>query len=163
VVFLIKERRGNMSLQRLFSLLIGAIGLLGIVGSRNLALFAQENVGTGFMPMLNSVVVLVFSVVLFITDKSKEKVDFHKLVVEGDPNKAFVFFLLNILLIILLYFFGPVIAMLGFTFLVCMVLKRYTLTSMVLFSIIWVGSIYFVFVVLLKIPFDRGIIFDMLR
>jgi ammonia channel protein AmtB len=152
-----------MSLQRIFSLFIGIISLVGIIGSRKLPLFTSGNIAEGFAPLFYSLGLFVCAVLLFFLDKSKEKFHVRASLLQGAPAKAVVFFLFNILMLILLYLFGPFIAMLVFSILAGVTLKRQTLRTLILFSAVFVGFVYFIFVVIVKLPFDNGIIFDMVR
>ena len=88
--------------------------------------------------------------------------NFHALL-QGDHKKALIFFFLNMLLLIMLFLFGPVISMFIFSVLVGFVLKRQSRKSVVLFSIIFVLCIYFVFISLLKMPFQMGLVEKMIR
>jgi hypothetical protein len=151
-----------MSLKRIFSLFIGIIGLIGIIGSRKLSLFAAGNIAEGFAPLFYSIGMFVCAVLLFFSDKSKEKFDVRSSLMTGTHGKAFVYFLLNILMLIFLYLFGPLIAMFVFSILACIGLRRQTLRSLILFSIVFVGIIYFIFVVILKLPFDKGLLFELM-
>ena len=139
------------------------IALLGVIGALKLPLFTGENAGPGFVPLLCSLVLGACGVFLFFKDKSKEKLNIRAWLAQGDKSKALVFFLFNICLLIFLYLFGSFIAMLAFCILACIGLKRQTRRSIVLFSVGYTIIIYVSFVVLLKMPFDRGIIFEMLR
>jgi hypothetical protein len=150
-----------MSLQRIFSLFIGIIGLLGIVGSIKLPLLTTHNIGPGFLPLVFSLGLLFCAVLLFFLDKSEEKFHVRESLLQGAPGKALVFFLLNVMMLILMYFFGPLPAMIVFSILALISLKRLTLSKLTVFSIVWVGILYFIFAVLLKIPFEKGIIFEM--
>jgi hypothetical protein len=151
-----------MSIQRVFSLFICIIALFGIIGSGNLPLFTVGNISDGFAPLLYSLILFVSGVVLFFSGKTKEKFNIREWLLEGAHGKAFVFFLLNILLLILLVIFGPFISMLVFSVLAGFALKRQTPRNMVLFSVVYTIFVYLIFVVILKMPFDRGFIFDLM-
>jgi hypothetical protein len=152
-----------MSIQRVFSLFICIIALFGIIGSRNLPLVTVGNISEGFAPLLYSLSLLVSGVILFFSDKSKEKFSIRTWLLEKAHGKAFVFFLLNILLLIMCLIFGSFIAMLVFSILAGFALKRQTPRNMVLFSIVYVIIVYLTFVVILKMPFGKGIIFEILE
>jgi hypothetical protein len=122
-----------------------------------------NGIGAGFAPLFFSLGLLLCAVLLFVLDKSGEKFDVRLSLLKGEHGKAFVFFLLNIGMLILMYLFGPIVAMLVFSILVCISLKRQTSRGLILFSVIWVGILYFIFAVLLKIPFDKGIVFEILE
>jgi hypothetical protein len=156
------RKRGDMSLQKIFSLFIAILSAAGIVGSLKLTLIVPHNIGPGFAPLVFSLGLLVGAVFLFVQDKSEEKYDVRASLLKGAPGKAFVFFLLNILMLILMWFLGSIAAMFIFSILVCIVLKRQTLSGLILFSVVWTGILYFIFVVLLKIPFEHGFIFEIL-
>jgi sulfite exporter TauE/SafE len=66
-------------------------------------------------------------------------------------------------LLIMLIFFGPIISMLFFSVLVGFLLKRQSKRTVVLFSVIFVFCIYFVFIKLLKMPFEMGLVEKMIR
>jgi hypothetical protein len=150
-----------MSIQRIFSLFICVLAVFGIVGSLKLPMFNPDGiVYEGFLPLIYSIALLIAGIALFFIDKNKEKVDFRGWLTEGSKNKAFVFFLCNVLLVILVYLFGVLIAMLAYSVVSCMFIKRQTWKGIILFSVFYVAAIYLVFVILLKMPFDRGIIFD---
>jgi hypothetical protein len=57
--------------------------------------------------------------------------------------------------------FGVLIAMLVYSFFGCLALKRQTWKGITLFSVFYVAAVYFVFIVVLKMPFDSGIIIDL--
>ena len=156
-----------MSIQRIFSLLCCIIALLGIFGSlqqplTNTIAYNVETIGRGFLPLLYSLASFFFGVFLFFSDKNNKKFNFSASLLMGPGCKALVFFLLNILLIVLFYIFGSFIAVFVFSILACIVFKRLSLRLMFLFSIVFTGVFYFIFVTLLKTAFRRGIIFEML-
>jgi hypothetical protein len=158
----IKREKSDMSLQRIFSLFITIISAAGIAGSLKLAMTAPHNIGPGFAPLVFSLGLLLCAFFLFVQDKSEGKYDVLVSLLKGVAGKAFVFFLLNILMLILMWFLGSVAAMIIFSILACIVLKRQTLPELILFSIVWIGILYFIFAVLLKIPFEQGLIFEIL-
>ena len=153
-----------MGVQRIFSLFIFLIALVGIFGSRGLPLFTVGNISNGFTPLLYSLCLLLASIVLFFQGKQKsgEKINFREWLLQGARGKAFVFFLLNILMVVLLPVFGSFISMLAFSVLVCLTLKQLSLRVLILFSVVYVVIIYILFVFLLKMPFPRGLIFDLM-
>jgi hypothetical protein len=126
-------------------------------------MFANGVIAEGFAPLLYSLGLVICGVLLFIFDKSPEKFNFRAALMQGAHGKALAFFLLNILMLILLFLFGPLIAMFAFSISACLVLKRLTPRIMLLFSAVFVIVIYFIFVILVKLPFGEGIIFEMLR
>lgn len=152
-----------MSFQRIFALFICIIALFGIIGSLKVPLVTVGNIAEGFAPLLYSLVLFMCGIFMFISDKSGEKLNIRRWFLEGAHGKAFGFFLLNILFLILLFVFGSLIAVLAFSILASFVLKRQTPQGAVSFSIIYTIAFYVVFVVLLKMQFDRGIIFELLR
>lgn len=151
-----------MSLRRIFSLFICIVALCGIIGSRNLSLFADGSISNGFAPLLYSLILAVCGIFLFFSDKTREKLNIRAWLVNVDRRKACLFFLLNVLLLIMLFFFGLIISMFVFSILSGYTLKRQAKKSMVLFSVIYVIGVYFVFVMVLKMPFDRGLVFDLI-
>lgn len=152
-----------MSHQKLFSLLVFIIALVGIFSSRKLPVFTTTgNIAEGFAPIVYSIGLLFFALIYFLGDKSKEKINVRAFT-QGEKGKAFVFFLLNILFLLLIYLFGPLISMLGFSILACNVLNRQTRWNRILFSFGFVIVVYLIFVVVMKMPFDRGFFFEMLR
>ncbi len=152
----------RLSLQRIFSLILCMFALGGFIGVQGLALFANGSISSGFAPLLYSLILFFCGIILFLSDKTKEKMNFHALL-QGDHKKALIFFFLNMLLLIMLFLFGPVISMFIFSVLVGFVLKRQSRKSVVLFSIIFVLCIYFVFISLLKMPFQMGLVEKMIR
>jgi hypothetical protein len=152
-----------MSLQRIFSLFVAIIGTVGFLGSLTLDMTAPHNIGPGFTPLVFSLGLLVCAVPMFILDKSDKKFDVRACLLKGEPGKALGFFLFNVVLLILMYLFGTLVAMVVFCILAAVVLKRQTLLKLIVFSIAWVGILYFTFAVLLKVPFERGLVFEMLR
>ena len=152
-----------MTIQRIFSVGCCVLAVLGMIGSLKTPLVAKGMFSRGFLPLVYSFGVFLFGVLLFFSDKSKEKFIFRTSLLQGTGGKAFAFFLLGLLLILLLYVFGPFIAIFCFSFLACFVLKRHTLRIMILFSVIFTIAYYLVFIVYLKVPFRRGILFEMLR
>jgi hypothetical protein len=152
-----------MSIQRIFSLFGCIIALFGIVGSLRVPLYNKgiESLGIGVFPLVYSLALLLFGVIVFFSDKSDKKFNFRVLL-EGPGRKIFVFFLLNILLLLMVFLFGPFIAVLVFSILACFNFKRQTMRSIVLFSVIFTIVFYVIFVRIFKIPFARGEIFEML-
>jgi uncharacterized membrane protein len=157
-----EREKGDMSLQRIFSLFIAVIGAVGFTGSLNMALITSHNIGPGFAPLFFSLGLFVCAVFLFVLDKSKEKLDVRALL-QGSAWQGVCFFLLNVVLLIFLYLLGPIIAMLGFSILACLSLKRQKLGSLIVFSVVCVAVIYFIFGVMFKLPFDKGIIFEVVE
>ena len=151
-----------MSLHRIFSLICCIFAIVGVIWALKVPLTYLGGPGPGFTPLLYSVALFFFGVLFFFQDKSNKKFNFRASLLTGTGGKAFVFFLFNILLLLLIYAFGPFVAILVFSVLACFVLKRQTWRSIVLFSIITTTAFYYVFVVLFKISFQRGIIFRML-
>ena len=151
-----------MSVQRIFSVFCCVVALLGINGALKVPLVINVGPGPGLMPLIYSTGLLICGLFIFFSDKSSRKFNFRASLLTGVGGKAFVFFLLNFLLLLLLYAFGPFIAILVFSILTCFVLKRQTPRNMILFSIINTFAIYYIFVVLFKISFQRGLVFRML-
>ena len=125
-------------------------------------LVTSENIGPGFASLFFSLALFLFGVLFFFTDKSTKKFNFRASLLQGAGGKALAFFLLNILLVVLLFLFGPFIAIFVFIILACFALKQQTPRSIVLFSVIYTIVFYFFFLVLFKMPFNRGFIFQML-
>ena len=151
-----------MSIQQFFSLFCCLVAAVGIFGALKVPLVRGMLPGPGFLPLVYSIGLLIAGALLFFTDKSKKKINIRASLLTGAGRKAFIFFLLNWFLIVLVYAFGISVAMLVFTFLACFALKRQTPLSVVLFSIINTVVFYIIFVVLFQLPFERGIIFRML-
>ncbi len=137
------------------------IALFGIFGSLSLPMFARGNISSGFAPMLYSAILLICGIFIFFSNKGGEKIHIFKWLLQGDRKKALIFFLLNLLLFVMLLLFGLPISMFVFCLLACYALKRQTKKSVILFSVIYAVCLYIVFAVLLQIPFDRGLIFDL--
>jgi hypothetical protein len=138
------------------------LAVFGVVGALKLPMFnAAGNIYEGVAPLVYSLALFVSGVVLFFMDKTGEKFSIRSWLVQGAKNKAFVFFMLNVLLVIMVYMFGVLIAMLVYSFLSCLALKRQTRMGIILFSVFYVAAVYFVFIVALKMPFDSGIIIDL--
>jgi uncharacterized membrane protein len=140
--------------------------LLGIIGSLKLSLFTAGTagyLGPAFTPVLYSLVLFICGIVLFVSDKSGKKLNIRTWILEEAHRKAFAFFLLSILLLILFYIFGPFIAVLAFCILSCLTLKSQTLRGVIIFSIVFTIVFYVGFIVLLKVQFDSGIIFELWR
>jgi hypothetical protein len=140
--------------------------LLGIIGSQKVTLFATGDdgyLGPAFGPVLYSSILFICGIVLFVSDKSGKKLNFISWLHKENHRKAFIYFLLCILLLILLYLVGPFIAVLAFSFLSCLVIKAKTFRNVIIFSIAFTIVFYVGFIILLQVQFDDGIIFEFMR
>lgn len=147
-----------MSLQQIFSIVLFLISLAGVLGACSLQLFRDRHVGPGFFPLVYSAVLLVLSVVFFFCGKGDGKVDlktlFHKPASDGT-----VFFLLFIASLIIMYLTGtyPALAFLAVAGLGYQ--KKMKMWRIVLFTLVFLGVVFLVFSLLLKIPLEQGILF----
>lgn len=154
-----------MSLSRIFSLFCCIFASLGIIGSLMVPLVSSGQIagpGPGFFPLVFSSALLILNVNSLIWDKGNKKFDFHASLLSGSGKKALIFFFLNCFLLLLVYAFGLVIAILIFSLLSGLALKRQSLRSVYIFSFINTFIFYFVFLVLFKMAFPRGVFFRML-
>lgn len=154
-----------MSLSRIFSLFCCVLASLGIIGSLKVPLITRGQVvgpGPGFFPLVFSSALIVLSAYSFIRDRGAKKFNVRMSLFTGLGKKALIFFLLNCLLLLLVYAFGLLIAMLVFSLLSCVALQRQTLRSTVLFSFVNTAVFYVVFAMLFKMAFPRGMVFRML-
>ena len=156
-----------MSAQRIFSLFCGFFGVMAFIGSlqhpmTSTVSLGVTTVGRGFFPLVYSIALLVFSTLLFFSNKNQKKVDFRASM-QGSGGKAVVFFLLNFVAIFLFFMFGSFIAVLIFSILACIALKRLIgMRKIIVFSICFTAAFYLVFVTIFQMPFQRGLIFELL-
>ena len=151
-----------MSTQRIFSLLMIFFGVMGVIGASSLAMTRTRNIGPGAAPMIFAVLLIVFAAILFLKDKSTKKFNFNSLF-KGTGLDALIFYAMNIVMAVLMHFFGTVIAMLVFSIMSLFFLRRTSHQKplmIILFSVVWVGILYLAFVVALRVPFETGILFD---
>jgi Tripartite tricarboxylate transporter TctB family. len=146
-----------MSIQRIFSIFVAIISLFGISGSLQLSMTRAKNIGPGVMPLTYSIILLVISVMLFFSDKDQPKLKWRNLF-KSPTSDAYIFYGLNFLMFFIMYFFGTVPAMFIFCVLSMICLKRQKIPMAIIFSVSWVASLYVIFVVLLKVPFETGIL-----
>ena len=147
-----------MSLQRIFSIAMAAVSLIGIYGALPLQMFRGTSLGPGLMPLLCAVLLFICAVVYFFTDKTQPKIQWKSLL-QGTKWDGVVFFLSNIGMFIILYFFGTIAAMTIFTFASLLLIRRMTVVQAAIFTVGWVAALYLIFVVLLKMNMESGILF----
>ena len=146
-----------MSMQRVFSIFVALVSVLGLVGAAQLSMTRASNIGPGAMPMAYSIILLAISVMLFFSDKDQPKIEWRGLFRHPTVD-ALIFFGLNFVMFFLIYLIGTVPAMLAFSILSLLCLKRLSVPMTLVFSGCWVGSLYVIFVALLKVPFATGIL-----
>ena len=147
-----------MSLQRVFSIFIGAASLVCVYGSLSLKMFRGTSLGPGFIPLSCSVLLFICAIVYFFTDNTQPKIQWKSLL-KGTKWDGVVFFLSNIGMFIVLYIFGSIAAMLIFTFASLLLIRRMNVKQAAIFSVGWVATLYIIFVMLLKVNFELGILF----
>jgi len=118
--------------------------------------------GPGFFPLIFSSALFILNAFSFFKEKSDKKFNFHESLFSGSRKKAFIFFFLNCLLLLFVYTFGLVIAILVFSLLSGFILKRQDVRSVFLFSAINTFVFYIVFIVLFKMAFPQGMFFRLL-
>lgn len=86
-----------------------------------------------------------------------KKLDWGKLI--KFPNAYGVgFYLCVVLMVVLMYCVGTIPAILVFSITATLFLKRLPLKKNLIFSTLWTTSLYIVFVVLLQIRFEPGLL-----
>jgi hypothetical protein len=148
-----------MTSRRIFSVALAATGVIGIAGALQVDLTARRNIGPGAMPLIYSCLLLILAVVFFCTDKNEGVLRWSGLWTPP-ARDGLVFFGLNVLLLALVYLIGTAAAIVVFSIASLAYLKRMPLPKIVLFSVLWACALYVIFVVLLKVPFERGLLFS---
>ncbi|NLI92126.1 MAG: tripartite tricarboxylate transporter TctB family protein [Peptococcaceae bacterium] len=146
-------------MQRMFAVMTAIISFLGIYGSSSLQMIRGKNIGAGFMPMVFSVILLILSVIFFLKDKDQPRLKLRMLF-DRYTIPGWIYYILNFLMTFLIYLIGMIPAMAVFGVTSQYILKRQSLLWATIFTVLWVAALYIVFVVLLQIPFERGLLFD---
>jgi len=144
-------------------LFLALLSVLGIIGSSQLSIaWANNNIGPGAVPMGYSIILLALSAMLFFSNTDQPKIRWRKLL-EHPTVDGWIFFLLNIAMFVMIYLIGTAPAMVIFCIASLLCLKRQSALRAVVFSVLWVGALYFVFVTLLGVPFETGLLLKLMR
>jgi hypothetical protein len=148
-----------MSMMQLFSALLIIISMLGIYGSLQVNLVYKNTIGSGVMPLICSVILLLLAVFTLLQGRKEPKIEWKKQM-QPPVVDAWVFYIANIVMFILLYYFGTIPAILIFSIGTILCLKRMKIVSTLIFSVSWVLALYLLFVVYLGVRFATGVVFQ---
>jgi predicted PurR-regulated permease PerM len=143
----------------MFAITTAIISILGIYGASSLQMIRGTNIGAGFMPMVYSIILLIFSLIFFFKDKDQPRVKLNELF-DQYTRPGWIYYILNFGMTFLIYLIGMAPAMAVFGIVSQYTLKRQNLLWAAIFTVAWVGVLYITFVVLLQIPFESGLLFD---
>jgi len=147
----------------MFALITWIVSILGIYGSLKLPMFASSggkfNFGPGFMPFVFCTILFIFSAFFFFSDRDQPRLNWHTLF-DQYALQGWKYYLLNFGMLLLVFLVGMVPAMAVFGISSQLILKRQKLLWALLFNAIWVGMLYVIFVILLKVPFENGLLFN---
>ncbi len=137
---------------------MGSIGIIGIVGATKLPLTQVANIGPGVLPLLSAVALLVLCCAFFIKGKDAPKIKWREMV-RPPVLDGWIFYGLNFVMLTLVYWVGTIAAMFVFTVTALLCARKLSAKRTILFSVFWIGFMYVVFEILLKVPFERGVLF----
>ncbi|MFZ7101447.1 MAG: tripartite tricarboxylate transporter TctB family protein [Peptococcaceae bacterium] len=146
-----------MTIRKSFSIIMAAISLAGITGSFSLRMVRGTSLGPGMMPLIYSILLLILAAIFFIQKDNSEKIDW-KALMQPPVIEGIIFYVLNLVMLLLFYLFGTVASMAIFCIAAQLMLKRMRWKKAVLFSVVWVAALYTLFVLVLQIPFETGIL-----
>lgn len=136
---------------------MAAISLVGITGSLSLRMLRGTSLGPGMMPLIYSVLLLILSIIFFIQKDNSEKINW-KALMQPPSVEGVIFYILNLVMFLLLYLFGTVASMFIFCIATLLILKRMKWKKAVLFSVTWVAALFVLFVLVLQVPFETGVL-----
>lgn len=149
-----------MTIQRMFAMMTAILSILGIYGSSSLQMFrGGNNIGPGFMPMVYSIILILLSAYFILKDKDQAKMSLRQ-IFDQHTIPGWIYYIFNYLMVFLIYLIGMVPAMAVFGVASQYILKRQSLLWATIFTVLWVAAIYILFVVLLQVPFEHGLLFD---
>lgn len=147
-----------MSIQHIYSIFLALIGALGICGASKMAMTRGPNLGPGAAPMAYSIILFALSVSFFLSAR-KEPTIIWKVLFTPPKRDGLIYFLMIVLLLGLMYLFGTAPAILVFSYLTLLYLNELPHFSIIIFSLCWVGALYVIFIKILGVPFERGLLF----
>lgn len=147
-----------MSIQKLFSIILLGISSIGIFGSLSLDLLATNNVGPGFLPLTYSILLATCSIALFFSDKGKESVELKCLLKRPQFDSLF-FYLMTFIFYILAKTIGMIVSIGVFSTILLLQQNKMKKIYIILFEIVFMFIIYVLFVIILGIPFEKGLVF----
>ncbi len=146
-----------MSLVQIFSIIMVIAGALGIYGALQLDIVYNNIVGPAVMPLIYSIALLAVVAVYFAKGRNAPKIEWN-MMLKPPKSDAWIFYILNIVMFILLYLLGTIPSILVFSVGTSLCLKRMNLVKTIVFSALWVAALYFIFVVYLGVQFSTGIL-----
>ena len=156
-----------MSIDQLFSILLFGISAVGVFESLSLKLMDGYNIGPGFLPLICSSILLFCSVCLFFSGKKQNKIHkthkIHKIQWKDFLKKplfnSLFFYVMTIVLYLMSGYLGMFCSLCIVSTIILFQQDQMKKWQVLVFEVIFMVSIYLVFSVLLKIPFEHGILF----
>lgn len=146
-----------MSVQSLFLIIMMILSSIGVYGAISLQVFDSNNIGPGFMPLMYSCALMICSLLLFVKKSGIKRINLPCLLNKPGFDSLF-FFIMTIVCYIMVGLIGMLPALFLYSFIVLVQQKRMNVFRIIIFEAIFMIIIYFLFVKILNVPFENGLI-----
>jgi putative tricarboxylic transport membrane protein len=145
--------------EKVFSVFMFFIGVVGFYGSIHLPVSERFTLGPGAMPLIYSSGVVICAILIWVLAPSRKDASFKNVL--GRPGRyGLIFLILNFVLGFIVYMVGFAIGLILFCFLALFFTKGWRPYRALLFSVAWSLAIYILFTIFLDVPFLKGAIFE---
>lgn len=139
----------KLTIERIIAFVMIVFALVILFECRNMSLTANYSVGPAALPVACSVLLIIFSVMVWITSTDNKEVSWKALCTPA-AKRCFLLVGLTLAFILAMYFLGFWLPFLIFTILSFWLVEKHPLAKAVLMGAVWVVFLYVVFVYLLK-------------
>ncbi len=135
----------KLNVERVLCIILVIIGCIALYGSWSLPMTARYTLGPRAAPLIYSVLLIVFSILIFFMQKDIERIRISS-VLQEPGRKGLILFVLLLALTGMSYFLGFMVSIFIFTAVGLVLIEDWRIYKALIFSLAWVFTIHLIFV-----------------